>query len=113
MAEEKRKDKVSVMNWGRLGREDRGGGGQGRASQGGRREERGAAIRDRNVPWKETAPPRGGDLLQCKHFKVCPGCEFDRRFDETPIMVDSRCLRGGFLVLPLAVKLAPLTAPNC
>ncbi|CAN0564697.1 unnamed protein product, partial [Ectocarpus sp. 12 AP-2014] len=28
--------------------------------------------------------------LKCRHFKACAGCEFDRRFDETPIMVDSR-----------------------
>ncbi|CAM9562748.1 unnamed protein product [Scytosiphon promiscuus] len=42
-----------------------------------------------DAAWKETFLPREGDELKCKHFKVCSGCEFDRRFDETPIMVDS------------------------
>ncbi|CAM9744098.1 unnamed protein product, partial [Hapterophycus canaliculatus] len=66
-----------------------GGGGSGQASfsSGATAEERAASGLD--AAWKETLLPRQGDELKCKHFKVCAGCEFDRRFDETPIMVDS------------------------
>lgn len=77
-----------MMNWGKLGRGGRGGG-RGGAGGGGR----GAAAAGVGLDavWKETSLPKEGDELKCKHFNVCSGCEFDRRFDETPIMVDSRC----------------------
>lgn len=75
-----------MMNWGKLGRGGKGG-------KGGAAEATAAGL---DAAWKETSLPKEGDMLKCKHFKVCPGCEFDRRFDETPIMVDSRSVLRGF-----------------
>lgn len=91
------------MNWGNLGKSGgvggkrggaggRGGGGSssygGGGAAGGATAEQAAGL---DAAWKEKLLPKEGDELKCKHFKVCAGCEFDRRFDETPIMVDSRC----------------------
>lgn len=88
IAYEEKKQKVSMMNWGKLGKAA-GQHGRGRGGSAGGGSE--TASEGLEAAWKDTTLPIAGDLLQCKHFKVCPGCEFDRRFDETPIMVDSRC----------------------
>lgn len=94
------------MNWGNLGKSGGGGGKRGKAGRGqsgrssssyggpagGAGGSRDAAGLD--AAWKEAALPKAGDELKCRHFKACAGCEFDRRFDETPIMVDSRCVRN-------------------
>lgn len=100
-AYEEKKDKMSSMNWGNLGKSGgggkRGGGAGGRrgagssygsGAAGGATAEQAAGL---DAAWKERFLPKEGDELKCKHFKACAGCEFDRRFDETPIMVDSRC----------------------
>lgn len=88
------------MNWDNLGKSGRGGsrrrGGGGRGGAGGSHYGVGEgaaeeAVAGLDAAWKETTLPREGDELRCKHFKVCSGCEFDRSFDATPIMVDSRC----------------------
>ena len=78
-----------MMNWGKLGKGGRGGGRGGGAGRG-RGGAAGAVAVGLDAAWKETSLPKEGDELKCKHFNVCAGCEFDRRFDETPIMVDSR-----------------------
>lgn len=95
-AYEEKKDKRASMNWDNLGKSGGGGGGKrGKAGRrGGGAMSAHAAVDEAagmDAAWKETVLPRAGDELQCKHFKACAGCEFDRRFDETPIMVDSRC----------------------
>lgn len=103
-AYEEKKEKVSSMNWGNLGKSGGGGGGgkrrkAGRGQVGPSYSSYGgpaggeAALEDAaglDAAWKEAALPKAGDELKCRHFKACAGCEFDRRFDETPIMVDSR-----------------------
>ncbi|CAN0396116.1 unnamed protein product, partial [Ectocarpus sp. 8 AP-2014] len=102
-AYEEKKEKVSSMNWGNLGKSGGGAGKRGKAgrgqagpsssSYGGPAGGAAAASEDAaglDAAWKEAALPRAGDELKCRHFKACAGCEFDRRFDETPIMVDSR-----------------------
>ncbi|CAN0489182.1 unnamed protein product, partial [Ectocarpus sp. 12 AP-2014] len=101
-AYEEKKEKVSSMNWGNLGKSG-GGGKRGKAGRGQAGPSSssysdpaaGAAAASEDAAgldaaWKEAALPRAGDELKCRHFKACAGCEFDRRFDETPIMVDSR-----------------------
>lgn len=91
VAYEEKKDKVSMMNWGNLGKSGRGNGKRGGGGRGGGRGgAAGAMGTGLDAAWKEASLPKEGDMLKCKHFNVCPGCEFDRRFDETPIMVDSR-----------------------
>lgn len=92
------------MNWGNLGKSGgrgkrRGKGGRGGAGEAFSSGGAGTAAAEReaaglDAAWKETLLPREGDELKCKHFKACSGCEFDRRFDETPIMVDSRWVEG-------------------
>lgn len=74
-----------MMNWGKLGRSSRGKGGGARGGGGAS-----ATAAGLDAAWIETALPKEGDVLQCKHFKTCPGCEVDREFDKTPIMGDSR-----------------------
>eukprot|EP00752_Nemacystus_decipiens_P008520 g7609.t1 len=94
-AYEEKRDKRASMNWDNLGRSDGGGGGVKRGKVGRRG---GGAVSSHgtveaaagmDAAWKETVLPKEGDELQCKHFKACSGCDVDRRFDETPIMVDS------------------------
>ncbi|CAM9934407.1 unnamed protein product, partial [Ectocarpus sp. 4 AP-2014] len=104
-AYEEKKEKVSSMNWGNLGKSGGGGGGgkRGKAgrgqagpsssSYGGPAGGAAAASEDAaglDAAWKEAALPRAGDELKCRHFKACAGCDFDRRFDETPIMTKHR-----------------------
>lgn len=80
------------MNWGNLGKTA--GAAEGRRGQGGGRgmARMGAAVTavGLEAAWKDTTLPKEGDMLQCRHFKSCSGCVFDRGFDQTPIMVDSR-----------------------
>lgn len=91
MAYEVKKEKVSMMNWKNLGRT--GGAAEGRGQGGGRgMTGMGAAVTAAGLQaaWKDTTLPKEGDMLQCRHFKSCSGCVFDRGFDQTSIMVDSR-----------------------
>lgn len=74
-----------MMNWQKLGK---GGGGQ-RGAGAGKSAAEAAEEARFEAAWKKKSLPKSGDMLQCDHFKTCSGCEFDRRFDETPIMVDS------------------------
>lgn len=82
---------MSRMNWGKLNRVSKGGGRRGANGGRGAGGAVDAATAGLDAAWKDISLPKEGDVLQCKHFNVCSGCEYDRRFDETPMMVDSRC----------------------
>lgn len=83
-----RKEKVASMNWGKLNRAEKRGNSKkwrdGRGAKGDASAEGVEAAR------KSITLPKKGDELQCRHFSSCSGCEFDRGFDESPVMVDSR-----------------------
>lgn len=115
-AYEEKKDKRASMNWNNLGRSGGGGGKRGKTGRrgAGAATPHGAVVEEAagmDAAWKETMLPKEGDELRCKHFKACAGCEFDRRFDETPIMVDSRC--GDVCKKGLAFVTHVRTRPDC
>lgn len=98
-----------MMNWGNLGKSGRGNGKRGGGGRGGAAGAMGTGL---DAAWKEASLPKEGDMLKCKHFNVCPGCEFDRRFDETPIMIDSRYVHGCVRLLQTAFSHRSMVAGN-
>lgn len=76
------------MNWGNLQRTATRGGKRGPGA--GARDAGETPAKGMGAAWKEVSLSKEGDQLQCRHFSACSGCEFDRSFDATPVMVDSR-----------------------